>query len=300
MIQAAPPKSCALDPVPTHIVKSVSDTPGPLIHKIINLSLAQSKVPSSFKTAIVKPLLKKPELDTIHKNYRPVSNLAFVSKLIEQSVIDQIEHHFESNNLNDEFQSAYRANHSTETALLHITNNILLSMDNRRAVCMVMLDLSAAFDTLDHNIMLERLSNTQGLGPCITGWFESYLRGRTQRVSVDEATSDHLHLLEGAVQGSKMGCRLYKKYVEPLGNMLQHSDCDYHGYADDNTIWKQVDPKSSIDIEFGLRALNTIVEETRRWMFANKLCLNNSKTEFIVFGCKRHVKEMPKCSIQIG
>ena len=84
-------------------------------------------------------------------------------------------------------------------------------MDNRRAVCMVMLDLSAAFDTLDHNIMLERLSNTQGLGPCITGWFESYLRGRTQRVSVDEATSDHLHLLEGAVQGSKMGCRLYTK-----------------------------------------------------------------------------------------
>ena len=199
LIHAAPSKTCALDPVPTHIVKSVSHTLGPVIHKIINMSLAESKVPSSFKTAIVKPLLKKPELDTIHKNYRPVSNLAFVSKLIEQSVIDQLEQHFESRNLNDEFQSAYRANHSTETALLHITNDILLSMDNRRAVCMVMLDLSAAFDTLDHSIMLERLSNTQGLGDRITNWFESYLRGRTQRVSVNDATSGHLHLLEGVV-----------------------------------------------------------------------------------------------------
>ena len=173
-------------------------------------------------------------------------------------------------------------------------------MDNRHAVCMVMLDLSAAFDTLEHNIMLERLSYTQGLGVRITDWFEAYLRGRTQRVSVNEATSDHLHLLEGAVQGSKMGCRLYKKYVEPLGNMLKHSDCDYHGYADDNTMWKEVDPKSPINTESGLRGLNITVEQTRSWMFAKKLCLNDSKTEFIVFGCKRHVKEMPKCSIQIG
>ena len=78
LINAAPSKTCALDPVPTHIVKSVSHTLGPVNHKIINMSLAESKVPSSFKTAIVKPLLKKPDLDTIHKNYRPVSNLAFI------------------------------------------------------------------------------------------------------------------------------------------------------------------------------------------------------------------------------
>ena len=120
--------------------------------------------------------LKKPNLDPIHKNYRPVSNLAFVSKLIEQTVIEQLEKHFESNNLNDEFQSAYRTNHSTETALLHIVNNLLVAMDNRQAVCMVMLDLSAAFDTIDHNIIVERLSNTQGIGPRVAIWFDSYLR----------------------------------------------------------------------------------------------------------------------------
>ena len=257
-------------------------------------------VPSEFKTAIVKPLLKKPDLDLVHQNYRPVSNLPFVSKLLEQSVIDQLEKHFENNDLNDDFQSVYRANHSTETALLHIVNEVLTSMDNRRAICMVMLDLSATFDTLDHDILIERLGNTQGLGPRITSWFDSYLRGRTQRVNVNDATSDHLQLLDGAVQGSKMGCRLYKKYVEPLGNMLKRSESDYHGYADDNTIWISVDPKSPSDIHTGLASLHNTVEKTRRWMFENKLCLNDSKTEFIVFGLDRHVKEMPVCNIKIG
>ena len=95
-------------------------------------------------------------------------------------------------------------------------------MDNRRAVCMAMLDLSAAFDTLDHDSLIERLTNTQGLGPRVIYWFNSYLRRRTQLVSVDNATSDHMQLLDGAVQGSKMGCRIYKKYVEPLVNMLKN------------------------------------------------------------------------------
>lgn len=193
-------------------------------------------MPSAFKTAIVKPLLKKPDLELIHKNYRPVPNLAFISKLIEQSVIDQLEKHFEKHHLYDDFQSAYRANHSTETALLHVVNDVLLEMDNRNAVLMVMLDLSAAFDAIDHDIMIDRLSRSQGLGANVITWFASYLRGRTQRVSIDDCTSDHIGLHDGAVQGSKMGCRLYKKYVEPLGKMLKRSPCDYHGYADDNTI----------------------------------------------------------------
>ena len=287
LLQSAPSKSCALDPVPTQVVKSVSSTISPVIQKIINLYIAHSKVPTRFKTAIVKPLLKKHDLDLIHKNYRPVSNLAFVSKLIEQTVIDELEAHFENNDLNDEFQSAYRSNYSTETALLHIVNHLLISMDNRRAICLVMLDLSAAFDTLDHDILIERLRNTQGLGPGVTEWLNSYLRGRTQRVNVEEATSGHINLLDGAVQGSKLGCRLYKKYVEPLGSMLKDSECDYHGYADDNTIWKSVDPRSPSDIHSGLTALNDTIERTRSWMYANKLCLNDSKTEFIVFGLNR-------------
>ena len=300
LISSAPSKTCLLDPVPTSVIKLAASSLSPVIQKIINLSLVNSTVPSNYKTAIVKPLLKKPDLDLVHKNYRPVSNLAFVSKLIEQAVIDQLEKHFVANDLNDEFQSAYRQNHSTETALLHITNDILMAMDNRRAVCMVMLDLSAAFDTINHDIMIERLRSSQGLGQHAAKWFESYLRGRTQRVSIDDYTSDHLQLHDGAVQGSKMGCRLYKKYVEPLGKMLKRSDCSYHGYADDNSIWKSINPKSTDSIESGLKSLDNTIQHTRSWMFANKLCLNDSKTEFIVFGLKRHTKEMPNSSIKIG
>ena len=201
---------------------------------------------------------------------------------------------------NDKFQSAYRANYSTETALLHIVDDILITMDNRNAAFTVMLDLSAAFDTIDHSIMIERLSTCQGLGPHITKWFESYLRGRTQRVSLENCTSDHLRLDDGAVQGSKMGCRLYKKYVEPLGKLLMQSDCNYHGYADDNSVWKAVNPKSMASVEDGLRSINNTMHQVRSWMFANKLCLNDSKTEFIVFGLRRHTTGMPICSVQIG
>ena len=300
LISTAPSKTCTLDPIPTSIVKSTVNTMAPIIQKIINQSLCRSIVPSDFKTAIVKPLLKKPGLDPIHKNYRPVSNLAFVSKLIEQSVIDQLDIHFEVNKLNDQLQSAYRAHHSTETALIHTVDDILTALDNRRAVCMGMLDLSAAFDTINHDIMIERLSTSQGVNEPITAWFNSYLRGRTQRTNVEDATSDYIILDDGAVQGSKLGCRLYKKYVEPLGKLFAESDCSFHGYADDNTIWKIVDPKSPRSVHSGMLSLETTIDQARVWMFANKLCLNDSKTEFIVFGLPRHTTNMQPCNLAIG
>ena len=101
LILTAPNKTCDLDPIPTSLLKSISDTISPVIMKIINASLSTGSMPSAYKTAIVKPLLKKQGLEPIHKNYRPVSNLAFVSKLIEQSVIAPMEIHSEANDLDD-------------------------------------------------------------------------------------------------------------------------------------------------------------------------------------------------------
>ena len=150
-------KSCDLDPIPTHILKFVTHTIAPIVQKIINTSLDQGTVPSDYKTALVKPLLKKPGLEPIHKNYRPLSNLPSVSKLIEQSIIDQLQIHAKANDLEDDLQSAYRPNHLTETALLHIVDSLLVAMDNRKVVLLGMLDLSAAFDTINHDVMLERL-----------------------------------------------------------------------------------------------------------------------------------------------
>ena len=227
------------------------------------------KMPSSYKTAIVKPLLKKPSYEPIHKNYRPVSNLLFVSKLIEQTVIDQLELHSNVNNLDDDLQSAYRPHHSTETALLQIVDQLLVAMDNRKAVLLGMLDLSAAFDTINHDILLERLNISHGLNAPALSWLESYLRGRTQRVVIENTVSEHIQVEDGAVQGSKIGCRLFKMYVEPLGKLLKKSTCSNHGYADDNTVWKVIDPSSETDIHLGIRSLETTLSDVRMWMLAN-------------------------------
>ena len=114
-------------------------------------------IPSSMKGVLVKALLKKATLDLIKKNYHPVSNFNFCSKVIEHVVSDQLVAHVKSNNLMQPNQSAYRMNHSTETTLLKVKSDILGAMDKGEVVCLVLLDLSAAFDTIDHTILLQRL-----------------------------------------------------------------------------------------------------------------------------------------------
>ena len=150
-------KSCPLDPMPCRLV-SRCDALLPIITTIINKSLEAGHFPKSWKEVVVGPLLKKPGLDIIFKNFRPVSNLAFLSKLIEKAVFHQIH----DTNLYPNAQSAYRVHHSTETALLKVKNDILLNMNKQHVTLLVLLDLSAAFDTVEHNILLEAL-NTLGL-----------------------------------------------------------------------------------------------------------------------------------------
>ena len=137
---------------------------------IINKSLEAGLFPESWREAPVCPLLKKPGLDIIFKNFRPVSNLAFLSKLTEKAVFHQIHDHMADMSLYPIVQSAYRENHSTETALLKVKNDILLNMNKQHVTLLVLLDLSAAFDTVDHGILLEALKKL-GLGGNVFEWF---------------------------------------------------------------------------------------------------------------------------------
>ena len=147
-----------LDPLPTQLLKTNVDILSPVITRIVNLSLTTGKFPSSQKSAIITPLLKKASLDPESlKNYRPVSNLTFVSKLLERIVAKQLRDHLSQHQLYEKHQSAYRKRHSTETALTRVQNDILRAMDDSKATVLVLLDLSAAFDTVDHNFLLERL-----------------------------------------------------------------------------------------------------------------------------------------------
>ena len=164
IIKSKPNKSCDLDPIPTSLVLdciSVLLTP---ITNIVNYSLQEGSFPSCFKTAHVTPLLKKAGLDrNILKNYQSVSNLSYISKLIEKAVARQINEHIAQEGISNENQSAYRVFHSTETALLKIQNDIAISMDKGAAVGLVLLDLSAAFDTIDHTILFNCLHHWYGI-----------------------------------------------------------------------------------------------------------------------------------------
>ena len=158
IIKSSSTKSCDLDPIPTALVKECADILVTSVTNIINYSLREGSFPHCLKTAYVTPLLKKPDLDrNLLKNYRPVSNLSFISKLIEKVVAKQLNDYIDSAGLSNVNQSAYWRLHSTESALLKIQNDIAASMDSGKAVALTLLDLSMAFDTIDHDILFNSL-----------------------------------------------------------------------------------------------------------------------------------------------
>ena len=153
IVSKSPSKSCSLDPIPTDLLKQCSDILLPVIKDIINIFIGQGTVSDLFKVARVWPLLKKANLNPDDmKNNKPISNLSFISKLTEKVVSAQLHKHIALNGLAEKTQSAYRQHHSIETALTCVSNDILLSLDQGKAVVMVLLDLSAAFDTVDHTL----------------------------------------------------------------------------------------------------------------------------------------------------
>ena len=148
-----------LDPLPTKLLKSCLDILLTPITNIVNLSLESGSFPDVLKVSHVTPLIKKPALSKDDmKNYRPVSNLNFISKIIEKIISNRIRSHLDKNNLSNPNQSAYKPLHSTETALLKIHNDVCMNMDSGKTTALVLLDLSAAFDTLDHSSIIELLS----------------------------------------------------------------------------------------------------------------------------------------------
>ena len=147
-------------------------------------------MPTSLKTALVRPLLKKTGLDSDSlKNYRPISNLTFISKVIEKVVSERLNEHLIKKRMFDPLQSVYRDKHSTETDLIKVQNDILSALDAGSSAILLMLDLSAAFDSIDHDIPLSRLCNVYGITGDALDWFRSYLASRIQRVVIEDAVS---------------------------------------------------------------------------------------------------------------
>ena len=231
-------KSCPLDPIPTFLLKDCLDILLPSITKLVNYSLTDGSFPSAFKRAVVTPLIKKASLPRNDlKNYRPVSGLCFLSKLVKRVVAKQLTSHINNNKLDNPHQSAYKPGHSTESVLLSIKNEVHLSLAHGEPTALPLLDLSAAFDTIDHNILLGYLISWFGFGGTVLKWFASYLSDRCQAVKIGSTLSELSKLIYGVPEGSVLGPLLFSLYTTPLSKIIRlHPHIKFHFYVDDTEL----------------------------------------------------------------
>uniref|UniRef100_A0A3B3CU78 Reverse transcriptase domain-containing protein n=1 Tax=Oryzias melastigma TaxID=30732 RepID=A0A3B3CU78_ORYME len=273
--------TCTLDPIPTTLFKKVCESCETEILNIVNSSLQSGDFPASLKTAVVRPTLKKNNLDVsaLH-NYRPVSNLSFLSKVIEKLVFYQLTDFLKDNNICEKFQSGFKSDHSTETALVRVVSDLRMNADRKNLSVLVLLDLTAAFDTVDHSILLKRLCNMVGLTGTVFSWLKSYLTNRTFFVSSNETSSSVLPLTCGIPQGSILGPTLFNLYMLPLGNIIRRHGINFHSYADDTQLYVAVSP----DEPTATNKLINCINDIKDWMAANFLKLNKDKTEIMIIG----------------
>ena len=297
LINQAANKHCDLDPMPTHLIKSAINDLAPLFLAIINTSLHEGQVPWTLKQAIVSPRLKKASLDKENmNNYRPISNLPFLSKVLERAVADQLMTHLHTNSLHEVYQSAYRPSHSTETALLKVHDDITQAISRNEIVILVMIDLSAAFDTVDHQLLLRTLDSI-GVTGRAQQWFAYYLHDRSQTVIVDDSRSKSKSLSCGVPQGSVLGPILFNIYTASLGRLLHDCGVRYHMYADDTQIYLNSLPSQ---LSQAVSIIETCLSHVRHWMNSHRLKMNDSKTEVLYLSSKRLSNTFFQYPIGIG
>ena len=186
----------------------------------------------------------------------------------------------QSNNVHSKFQSGFRKGHSTETALVKVLNDLRVSADNKDVSVLLLLDLTAAFDTIDHAILLQRLEHWIGLSGTALSWFHSYLTGRSYSVSLNGFESDTHDISSGIPQGSILGPLLFSLYILPLGELISAHGVNSHFYADDTQLYLSVAPANPRALDPLLLCLSSI----KCWMSNNVLKLNEDKTEVLIVG----------------
>jgi Reverse transcriptase (RNA-dependent DNA polymerase)/Endonuclease-reverse transcriptase len=300
VLRKTPAKQCSLDPVPTWLVKQLGSIFAPVIANLCNSSFDQRTLPADQKRAITRPLLKKPSLDASDvNNYRPISNLSFLSKTIERLVDAQLVSYADKNSLFPVYQSAYRAHHSTETALVHLYNDMVLAVDKGEVGALMLLDMSAAFDTIDHGIMLDVLRRRFNVQDAALDWFASYFTDRTHVVVAGTDTSSVRELKVGAPQGSVLGPRSFTVYAEDATDIFLQNRICHHIFADDMQGTKHAKPWQVNEVASELGRCMCLVND---WCASKRLQLNTLKTEVMWYGSATNLGKLSSSSklIQIG
>ena len=292
-------KSCEIDAIPTALLKQLLPSILPVLTKLVNTSLENGLFCSTWKEAVVRPLLKKYGLDLLKKNYRPVSNLKFLSKLLERGMLFHFTKHCDDFGLLPAFQSAYRPAHSCETALLSLCDDALSAMENQEILAVTIMDLSAAFDTVDHHVLLNILEQRFGIHGTALQWFENFLRPRSFKVCVENSYSLPKDLQFSVPQGSSSGAFIFLCYASPIETVIPEN-LVLNGFADDHSVrckFKAGNLNEELSV---IKLIELCMQNVKRWMTTMRLKLNDNKTEFICFGSHKQLAKMSTPSINVN
>ena len=283
IIQGLKPKTSAgYDHLSSKVLKDIADIVSTPLSIIINQFLCSGLFSSKLKIAKVIPLFKKGDIQ-LFGNYRPISLLSSVSKVFEEAAYGQLYEYFSSHALFYDSQYGFRKYHSTELAALELVDRIHKEIDENKIPFSVFLDLSKAFDTLDHDILLHKLQY-YGITGTALDWFRSYLTERYQFVDYNGASSSMKLLTTGVPQGSILGPLLFIIYMNDIHTVS--NNLNFILYADDTTL---TSPLCSFtyggyhDINRGSTLINSEITKISEWLSVNKLSLNANKTKFMIF-----------------
>ena len=289
-------KSTGLDNIDTYTIKLVASDILPALTHVLNLSIREGIFPSAWKKSKVVPLLKKGDsLDP--KNYRPVTLLPIFSKILERAVFVQLVEYLESNKLLHPNHHGSRGSHSTGSALLQMCDNWQQELEEDNMVGVMMIDLSAAFDMVDHTLLLEKLQ-LHGLDALALKWVNSYLADRTQTVCIDGCLSPFLKIECGVPQGSVLGPLMYILFTNDLPEVI-HSEHDSQLSANSPNLY--CPPCGSLvnyvdDATYSFASRDPIVLSDTltdkyniitNYMESNRLVINAEKTHLVVMGKRK-------------
>lgn len=286
-------KNSPSDPAPAPVLTNCSknDEYIKCIVKLVNISLETGSM-DGLKNAVVSPLFKKLlNLDVdAKKSYRPVSQLPNLSKIIERVVLKRLNAHMVLNDLNQDFQHGYKKNHSTETLLLKFLNDLIVGIDSKLGVVVLLIDLSAAFDTVNHSILLNILAEELSISGVALLWFKSFLTGRSQQVKINDSLSDVILLECGVAQGSVLGPVLYNIYSRSVRKTFSESGFECLAFADDKNGFMLF--SLSCEYEIFKVKVPKCLKEVENWASAHLLKINTDKTEILVFGNQEFLKKL--------